>query len=60
MLAALVVAGPGPRNGNTVLPHEECRLVQLSIQSTHVHLLVEAEHSWALSRGMQAFQISAA
>ncbi len=44
----------------TVLPHEDCRIVQLSIQSTHVHLLVEAEHSQALSRGMQAFQISAA
>ncbi|HSN30820.1 MAG TPA: transposase, partial [Kofleriaceae bacterium] len=44
----------------TVLPHEDCRIVQLSIQSTHVHLLVEADHSKALSRGMQAFQVSAA
>ncbi len=44
----------------TVLPHEDCRIVQLSIQVTHVHLLVEADHSEALARGMQAFQISAA
>ena len=44
----------------TVLPHEDCRIVQLSIQATHIHLLVEADSSKALSRGMQAFQISAA
>ena len=44
----------------TLLPHEDCRIVQLSIQSTHLHLLVEADSSRALSRGMQAFQISAA
>jgi putative transposase len=36
------------------------RIVHISIQKTHVHLLVEAAHQTALSRGMQAFQISAA
>jgi putative transposase len=36
------------------------RIVHLSIQRTHVHLLVEADDKTALSRGMQSFQISAA
>jgi REP element-mobilizing transposase RayT len=36
------------------------RIVHLSIQRTHVHLLVEADHKGALARGMQGFQISAA
>ena len=36
------------------------RIVHVSIQRTHVHLLVEADHKMALSRGMQSFQISAA
>ena len=36
------------------------RIVHLSMQRTHVHLLVEAEHKAALSNGMQRFQISAA
>ncbi len=36
------------------------RIVHLSIQRTHVHLIVEADHATALSRGMQSFQISAA
>jgi REP element-mobilizing transposase RayT len=36
------------------------RIVHISIQHDHVHLLVEADHQQALSRGMQSFQISAA
>jgi putative transposase len=36
------------------------RIVHISIQRTHVHLLVEADHQKALSRGMQSFEISAA
>jgi putative transposase len=36
------------------------RIVHLSIQRTHVHLIVEADNKLALSRGMQSFQISAA
>jgi putative transposase len=36
------------------------RIVHLSIQKTHVHLLVEADNKVALARGMQSFQISAA
>ncbi len=43
-----------------VLERESFRIVHLSIQQNHVHLLVEAENRKALSRGMQAFQISAA
>jgi REP element-mobilizing transposase RayT len=36
------------------------RIVHISIQRDHIHLLVEADHKMALSRGMQSFQISAA
>jgi DNA-binding transcriptional regulator YdaS (Cro superfamily)/REP element-mobilizing transposase RayT len=36
------------------------RVVHVSIQSTHLHLLVEADDGRALSRGMQGFAISAA
>jgi putative transposase len=36
------------------------RIVHVSIQGTHVHLLIEATDRLALARGMQAFQISAA
>jgi len=39
---------------------EDFRIVHLSIQRTHVHLLVEADGKGALARGMQGFQISAA
>lgn len=39
---------------------EKFRIVHVSIQRTHVHLLVEAEHKEALAAGMQGFQISAA
>ena len=36
------------------------RIVHLSLQRTHIHLLVEASDRRALARGMQSFQISAA
>ena len=36
------------------------RIVHISIQKTHIHLLVEADNKLALSRGMQSFMISAA
>ncbi len=36
------------------------RIVHISIQRTHIHLIVEADTKRALSRGMQSFQISAA
>jgi REP element-mobilizing transposase RayT len=36
------------------------RIAHLSIQSNHVHLLVEADDKRALSRGMQGFAVSAA
>ncbi|HET9627162.1 MAG TPA: transposase [Kofleriaceae bacterium] len=39
---------------------DDFRIVQLSIQRTHVHLIVEAADKHALAKGMQAFQISAA
>ena len=36
------------------------RIVHISVQRTHVHLLVEAKSKAALASGMQGFQISAA
>jgi REP element-mobilizing transposase RayT len=36
------------------------RIVHISIQRNHVHMLVEANTKLALARGMQGFQISAA
>src|SRR3954469_2719216 len=44
----------------TTARREDFRIVQLSIQRTHVHLLVEASDKAALARGLQGFQISAA
>lgn len=44
----------------TIGKHEDCRVVHLSIQRTHLHLLVEADNREALARGMRAFQISLA
>jgi len=44
----------------TTARRENFRIVHLSIQRTHVHLLVEANDKEALARGMQGFQISAA
>jgi REP element-mobilizing transposase RayT len=43
-----------------VLARTDFRIVHLSIQANHVHLIVEANSKLALARGMQAFQISAA
>jgi REP element-mobilizing transposase RayT len=39
---------------------ERIRIVHISIQRTHVHMLIEAEDKLALAHGMQGFQISAA
>ncbi len=39
---------------------ERIRIVHVSIQATHIHLLVEADNKLALTRGMQGFQISLA
>src|SRR3569623_1582050 len=44
----------------TVLKYEDFRINHLSIQGTHVHLIVEAAGKDALSTGMKAFGISAA
>ena len=44
----------------TIARREDFRIVHLSIQRTHVHLLVEANDKGALASGMQGFQISAA
>jgi hypothetical protein len=44
----------------TAALRERFRVVHISLQRTHVHLLVEAEHKGALARGMQGFTISAA
>jgi REP element-mobilizing transposase RayT len=44
----------------TAALRERFRIVHVSLQRTHVHLLVEADHKAALARGMQGFLISAA
>jgi REP element-mobilizing transposase RayT len=44
----------------TAAQREQFRIVHISLQRTHVHMLVEADHREALARGMQGFQISAA
>src|SRR5215468_1459813 len=44
----------------TTALREDFRIVHVSIQRTHVHLLVEANDKAALPAGMQGFQISAA
>jgi len=36
------------------------RIVHLSIQRDHLHMIVEADHKAALAKGMQGFAISAA
>jgi REP element-mobilizing transposase RayT len=43
-----------------VLGRPDFRIVHISIQATHVHLLVEAADKHELARGMKAFEISAA
>lgn len=44
----------------TAALRERFRIVHVSIQRTHVHMLVEAKDKLALARGMQGFQISVA
>jgi REP element-mobilizing transposase RayT len=44
----------------TTFTRENFRIVHVSIQGSHVHLLAEANDEMAFARGMQAFQISAA
>ncbi|CAN5810752.1 hypothetical protein BH11MYX2_BH11MYX2_12230 [soil metagenome] len=44
----------------TTAKRQDMRIVHVSIQNSHVHLLVEADGRTALSRGVQGFKISAA
>src|SRR5262249_14142882 len=44
----------------TTAQREDFRILHVSIQRPHVHLLVEADGKGALAAGMQGFQISAA
>jgi REP element-mobilizing transposase RayT len=44
----------------TAASRERFRIVHISLQRDHVHLIVEAETKAALARGMQGFLISAA
>jgi REP element-mobilizing transposase RayT len=44
----------------TCLARADYRIVHVSIQANHLHLLVEADDKRALARGMQGFAISAA
>ena len=43
-----------------VAERDDFRIVHLSLQRTHIHMLVEAADRHALARGLQSFQISAA
>ena len=40
--------------------YEDVRIVHLSVQRTHLHMIVEAQSRLALAKGMNAFGISAA
>ena len=42
------------------MKHHAFRVVHVSVQNTHIHLLVEASDRYKLATGMQGFQISAA
>jgi hypothetical protein len=44
----------------TAALREQIRIVHISLQRNHVHLLVEAQDKTALARGVQGFLISAA
>jgi REP element-mobilizing transposase RayT len=44
----------------TTARREDFRVVHVSIQHNHIHLLIEADHKQALASGMQGLQISAA
>jgi REP element-mobilizing transposase RayT len=44
----------------TTFKRTDFRIVHISIQRSHVHLIVEAAGRMALARGMQGFEISAA
>jgi len=44
----------------SVLGRDDFRVVDISLQDGHLHLIVEAAHKMALARGIQAFQIVAA
>jgi REP element-mobilizing transposase RayT len=44
----------------TAAMRERFRIVHISLQGSHVHVLVEAEGKDSLARGMQGFTISAA
>src|SRR5262249_16719351 len=44
----------------TSVRRTDFRVVHISIQATHMHLLVEASDERALSRGVRGFEISAA
>lgn len=44
----------------TVLRRSDFRVVHISLQGAHVHLVVEADDERALARGMRGFEIAAA
>ena len=44
----------------TVLGRDDFRVIDVSLQDGHVHLILEAADKHALARGMQAFEIAAA
>ena len=56
---------PGPYHAirealDLILDREDFRVVEISIQHNHIHLIVEADDRSALSRGMQGLAVSIA
>ena len=44
----------------TVVGRDDFRVIDISLQDGHVHLIIEATDKRALAKGMQAFEIAAA
>jgi REP-associated tyrosine transposase len=48
------------RATHAVLPRRDFRIVHISLQHSHIHLVVEADNERALACGMRAFEIACA
>jgi REP element-mobilizing transposase RayT len=58
---ACAASAPAPRlRSDQARGGDDFRVIHLSIQKNHIHLIVEAAHKDALRRGMQRFAIRAA
>src|SRR6185295_19632070 len=48
------------RATEVMLGRDDFRIVHLSLEPDHIHMVVEADHERALAKGVQAFESSAA